>query len=152
MIKRPASILLLTGLLAGLAACSDSHYYGEEFSNYYGPPASTTTSERVERREIVHWKENPRDKKRIGFLYKYETKVKGSRNYRDSWYIYDRLGNKAVGFITAEGKFYRFDDAGRIGAFVTENPVAVLGLKEFFGIPLRENVDLEEIDPYRDRN
>ncbi len=137
-------------LAALLASCVDTpHFYGEEFANYYGPPAPSTTSERVERREIIHWKDNPRDKKRIGFLYKYETRVKGSRAYRDCWYIYDRLGNKAVGFITAEGKFYRFDDAGRIGDYVTENPVSVLGLKEFFGIPLKENLDLEEVDPYK---
>lgn len=133
-----------------LAACSDgAGYYGEEFSNYYKGPAETTRSERVERREIVHWKDDPRQKARIGFLYKYETVVAGSRSARESWRIYDRLGNTAVGLITGEGVFYRFDEQGRLGQRVGEYPVVATGLKIFFGIPLKENVDVEEIDPYK---
>ena len=139
-----------TLLLLAPAACRDTaSYYGEEFSNYYRGPAEETSSERVERREIVHWKSNPRDKKRIGFLYKYETLVKGSRSYRDSWYIYDRLGKKAVGFITAEGKFHRFTEEGRIGEFVGEYKIATTGLKVFYGFPQTDNIDLEEVDPYK---
>jgi hypothetical protein len=133
-----------------LAACSDhAGYYGEEFSNYYRGPADSSSSERVERREIIHWKGNPRDKRRIGFLYKYETLVKGSRTYRDSWYIYDRLGKTAVGFITAEGKFHRFTEDGRIGELVGEYPIVSTGLKVFFGFPLTDNIDVEEVDPYK---
>lgn len=133
-----------------LAACSDhAHYYGEEFSNYYRGPSEGTRSERIERREIVHWKDDPRAKKRIGFLYKYETLVAGSRTPRESWRIYDRLGNTATGLITGEGVFYRFDEQGRLGERVGEYPVVATGLKMFFGIPLKENVDVEEIDPYK---
>jgi hypothetical protein len=133
-----------------LAACKDTaSYYGEEFSNYYRGPANESSSERVERREIVHWKGNPREKKRVGFLYKYETLVKGSRTYRESWYIYDRLGKTAVGFITAEGKFHRFTEDGRIGPFVGEYPIITTGLKVFFGFPLTDNIDVEEVDPYK---
>lgn len=139
----------LLALPLAFAACRDTaSYYGEEFSNYYRGPAEGSSSERVERREIVHWKSNPRDKKRIGFLYKYETLVKGSRTYRDSWYIYDRLGKTAVGFITAEGKFHRFTEDGRIGEFVGEYPIPT-GLKVFYGLPLADNLDLEEVDPYK---
>jgi hypothetical protein len=133
-----------------LAACSDhSGYYPEEWSPYYKGPAESTRSERIERREIVHWKEDPRQKKRIGFLYKYETLVTGSRTPRESWRIYDRLGNTAVGLITGEGVFYRYDEKGYLGERVGEYPVVNTGLKIFFGIPLRENVDVEEIDPYK---
>jgi hypothetical protein len=144
-LRRTAAVLLL-----GLAACKDtSSYYGEEFSNYYRGPAEESSSERVERREIVHWKANPREKKRIGFLYKYETLVKGSRTYRDSWYITDRLGKTRIGFITAEGKFHRFTEDGRIGEFVGEYKIATTGLKVFYGFPLTDNIDLEEVDPYK---
>ena len=137
-------------LAAMLASCSDhAGYHGEEFANYYRGPAEGSSSERVERREIIHWRGNPRDKKRIGFLYRYETLVKGSRTYRDSWYIYDRLGRKAEGFITAEGVFHRFTEDGRLGERVGEYKIVSTGLKVFFGFPLSDNVDLEEVDPYK---
>ena len=133
-----------------LAACSDyANYYGEEWSHHYPPRAESTRSERIERREVVHWKDDPKQKKRIAFLYKYETLVAGSRTARESWRIYDRLGNTAVGLITGEGVFYRFDEQGRLGERVGEYPIVATGLKMFFGIPLRENVDVEEIDPYK---
>ena len=99
--------LALVLALPALASCTDAHYYGEEFSLYYDRPATETTTERIERREIVYWASSPKDKKRIGFLHKYETKVVGSRNYRECWYIFDSLGVTRVGFITAEGEFYR---------------------------------------------
>lgn len=142
-------ILSLSGLLAVLAACSEANSYGEEFSLYYRRPASETRSERVERREIVHWPANPKDKKRIGFLHKYTTLVEGSRTPRDCWYIFDRYGETRIGFITAEGVFHRFDNQGRLGERVGEYTVVSTGLKVFFGIPLKENVDVEEIDPYK---
>jgi len=68
---------------------------------------------------------------------------------RDSWYIFDRLGTTRVGFITNEGEFYRFDAAGRLGEKVGEYKVLPTGLKIFFGIPLDEHLDVEEIDPYK---
>ena len=146
MMRRSAAVLAVLAL----AACRDTlSYTGEEWANYYRGPAEETSSERVERREIVHWKTNPKDKKRIGFLYKYETLVKGSRTYRDSWKIFDRLGKTAVGFITAEGKFHRFTEEGRIGQFVGEYQIATTGLKVFYGLPLTDNIDLEEVDPYK---
>jgi len=106
--KRLALILALPMV----ASCTDQHYYAEEFSLYYDKPAGETTSDRIERREIVHWAKNPKEKKRIGFLHQYETKVVGSRKYRDSWYIFDSLGKTRIGFITDEGVFYRFDASG----------------------------------------
>jgi len=142
---------LVLAAVAGLAACSDHpNYYAEEWSPYYNGPAEETTSERVERREIVHWKDNPRDKKRIGFFYKYETRVAGSRTLRESWRIYDRLGNKALGLVTGEGVFIRFreEDGLLRQERVGEYPLQT-GLKIFFGIPLKENLDLEEVDPYK---
>ena len=141
--------LALLLALPMVASCTDQHYYAEEFSLYYDKPAGETTSDRIERREIVHWAKNPKDKKRIGFLHQYETKVVGSRKYRDSWYIFDSLGKTRIGFITDEGIFYRFDASGRLGERVGEFKVTPTGLKVFFGIPLSENIDLEEIDPYK---
>jgi hypothetical protein len=141
--------LALLLVLPAIASCTDQHYYAEEFSLYYDRPAKETTSERVERREIVYWAKNPKDKKRIGFLHQYETKVVGSRQMRDSWYIFDRLGTTRVGFITNEGEFYRFDAQGRHGEKVGEYKVLPTGLKIFFGIPLDEHLDVEEIDPYK---
>lgn len=141
--------LLLLLILPLGAACGNSNYYGEEFSNYYDRPATETSSERVERREIVAWTKSPKDKRRVGFLHKYETKVAGSRSYRESWYIFDTLGVTRVGFITAEGVFYRFDANGRLGERVYEGKILATGLKIFFKMPLTDNLDLEEIDPYK---
>ncbi len=144
-------ILLIPFLLAAgaLASCSDRDFRGEEFSNFYRGPAEATTQERVERREIVHWAKNPRDKKRIGFLWKYETQVAGSRSVRESYYIMNLTGTKREGFVTAEGEFYRFDENGRRGEFVGAYPIQTTGLKVFFGFPLTDSIDLEEIDPHK---
>jgi hypothetical protein len=141
--------LLALLVLPLFASCTDQYYHSEEFSLYYDRPAGETTSERIERREIVYWAKNPKDKKRIGFLHQYETKVVGSRKFRDSWYIFDALGKTRIGFITDEGVFYRFDAYGRLGERVGEFKVTPTGLKVFFGVPLDHNIDLEEIDPYK---
>jgi len=143
--KRLALILALPAV----AACTNQFGYPEESSYLYDKPSTETKSARVERREIVAWGANPKDKKRIGFLYQNETKVVGSRQWRDSYAIYDRLGVTQIGFITAEGEFYRFDKYGHLGEKVYEGKIMVTGLKIFFGLPLSHNVDLEEIDPYK---
>lgn len=136
--------------LAAAASCTNQYGYKEEFSLYYDQPATETTTERVERREIVAWGKNPKEKQRIGFLHKYETKVVGSRQYRESWYIFDKLGVTRIGFITAEGKFHRFTNAGRLDDEVLyEGKIVTTGLKIFFGLPITHNLDLEEIDPYK---
>jgi len=133
-----------------LSSCADTaHYYGEEFAMYYPAPAEETATERTDSKEILHWKSDPRYKKRIGYLYQYRTRVAGSRSDRLSWTIFDNIAMRAVGFVTAEGVFYRFDELGRLGQRVGEYPILPTGLKVFFGIPVEENVDLEEVDPYR---
>ena len=60
---RPTILLFV---LLPLAACTR-----EGFSYYYQRPAEETTQERIDRKEIIHWKSDPRQKKRVGFLYKY---------------------------------------------------------------------------------
>jgi len=130
-------------------SCTNQYGHPEEFSWGFDKPATETKSARVERREIVAWGANPKDKKRIGFLHQYETKVVGSRVYRNCWYIFDRLGVSRVGFITNEGTFFKFDQYGHLGEKVYEGKVVTTGLKIFFGYPLSHNVDLEEIDPYK---
>jgi hypothetical protein len=141
---------LLPALVLFVATgCTGSHYYGEEFSLYYDKPAEESRSERVDRKEIIHWAAHPKDRKRIGFLHTYDTKVEGSRTLRESHRIYDPLGVKAVGFVTAEGVFHRFDAQGRLGERVGEYPITTTGLKAFFRIPIAEHLSLEEIDPYK---
>ena len=142
--------LALLLALPAVASCTNQYGYKEEFSLYYDKPASETTSERMERREIVAWGKNPKEKARIGFLHRYETKVVGSRQYRECWYIFDKLGVTRVGFITAEGKFHRFTKNGTLEEEVLyEGKIVTTGLKIFFGLPLTYNLDLEEIDPYK---
>ncbi len=133
-----------------MLSCIDTaHYYGEEFALYYRKPAEESVTELLEGKEILYWKSDPREKKRIGYLYKNSVQVAGTRGSRESYMIYDDAGMRALGFITAEGVFYRFDEAGRLGARVGEFKILPTGLKVFFGIPMEEYVDLEEVDPYR---
>lgn len=142
-------LLLLLALPAAAVSCSDQNYYAEEFSLYYDKPATTTSTERVDRKEIVYWEKNPKEKKRIGFLKQYETKLVGSRQYRNCWYIYDAVDVKAIGFITNEGEFYKFDQYGRLGEFVGPFKLTPTGLKIFYGYPLDHHIELEDIDPYK---
>jgi hypothetical protein len=136
--------------LALLAACADPYRSGESWSHNYPPLAEQATSRRTDRKEILHWAKNPKDKVRIGYVEQYTTQSKGSRDWRISWYITDRTGSRKIGFITAEGVYQRFvngADTAEVGKY--DVPPKVTGLKVFFGIPLAENVDLEEVDPYR---
>ncbi len=142
-------LLLLLALPAAVASCTDQHYYAEEFSLYYDRPSTTTTSERIDRKEIVYWEKNPKEKKRIGFLKQYETKVVGSRQYRNCWYIFDSVDKTAIGFITNEGEFYKFDAYGRLGERIGEFKLTPTGLKIFYGVPLDHHIELEDIDPYK---
>jgi hypothetical protein len=142
--------LALVLALPAVASCTDQYYRAEEFSLYYDRPATETKTDRVERREIVGWGTNPKEKKRLGFLHKYETKVVGSRVYRECYYIFDKLGVARVGFITNEGEFYHFDAYGRLEEkALYEGKIVTTGLKIFYGLPLTYNIDLEEIDPYK---
>jgi hypothetical protein len=139
------------GAASLLSACSDSaNYYGEEWSGYYRRPAEETQGPAVvERREIVAWANDPRKKRRLGYLEKKQMQVQGSRDTRSCWYIRDPRGLQDIGFITHEGRFYRFDRDGRLGEYVGPYSYFPTGLKVFFGIPIGDNLDLEEIDPYK---
>ena len=110
----------------------------EEFSLYYDQPAAETTSERIERREIVAWGKNPKDKQRIGFLHKYETKVVGSRAATgSSWYIFDRLGVTAASASSPPKATSTASPRTAASARrVDEDKVVTTGLKIFFGLPL----------------
>ncbi len=145
--------LIAAAVLVGaamLAACSDSaNYYGEEWGNLYARPVEETQRRVLERREIIHWAQDPRKKKRIGYLEKEEIQVKGSRDTRRCWYIKDARGLQNIGFITEEGRFYRYDANGRLGEYVGPWNYHPQGLRVFFGISSGDNLDLEEIDPYR---
>jgi len=142
--------LSLLPALAALAACADPYRSGEGWSHLYPPLAEEASSNRTERKEILHWAKNPREKAKLGYVERYETQSKGSRDWRVSWYITDRTGSRKIGFITAEGVYYRFvngSDTAEVGKY--DVPPRVTGLKVFYGIPLSENIDLEEVDPYR---
>ena len=138
---------LLTALAT--ASCgSNISYYGEEWSNHYQPNREETSRKRVDSKEIVYWASNPKDKRRIGFYETWEVKLKGSRGTRECHYIKDVGGIKTIGFVTDEGVFYRFDDKGNAER-LNEYQILSTGFKVFFGIKISENVDLEDIDPYR---
>jgi hypothetical protein len=136
-------------LAVAVGSCSDYRdYYKEEFSMYYEHPREETSRRRVDSKEIVYWATNPKDKQRIGFYETWEVKLAGSRGTRECHYIKDVGGIKTIGFVTDEGVFFRFDEKGNAQR-VNEYQIVATGLKVFFGIKISENLDLEEIDPYR---
>jgi hypothetical protein len=149
----------LLGLLAivGLASCSDNlSWRNDEYSGYFRQPADAKSAKNLERRKIMHWTTDPRSKRRIGVLERNEITLEGSRQAREHWIIYDQHFRE-VGFISAEGKFYRFDEHGRrvyVGEYVIgddpQRRMFMTGLKVFFGLPLTDNLALEDIDPYGD--
>jgi hypothetical protein len=148
----PIRIALALSAAAAAASCSGTYdFRSEGWSKYYERPAEETVGPtRVDRKAIVHWADNPKNKKRVGFLHKYEVQPKGSRDVRECYYITDSAGITHVGFVTAEGVFYRFDKNGRLEEpAVGEYKIITTGLKKFYGIPLRENLDVEDIDPYK---
>ena len=144
------SLSVLSTLLA-FASCSDRpSFYGEEWPDYYQKRHEETTRKKLDNREIVHWATNPKDKRRIGFYETWQVKVQGSRATRECHYIRDAGGLHDIGFVTNEGVFYRFEKSGRLEEKpVGEYTIVTIGLKVFFGIPAHENLDLEEIDPYK---
>lgn len=139
----------LVAILASASCAGDLNYYGEEFSMYYEHPREETSRKRIDSKEIVYWVSNPKDKKRIGFYETWEVKVAGSRKTRECHYIKDAGGLTTIGFVTDEGVFYRFPDGSSTPQRINEYQILSIGLKVFFGIPASENVDLEDIDPYR---
>ena len=143
-------ILGVVVAIACLASCTNSYdFRGEGWSGHYRYPAEENIQERIGRREIVRWRDNPNEKERVGFIYTYETQVKGSRNKRQCHYLYDWTGSKIEGFITAEGEFYRFDKFGHISERVGEYPIVPTGVKMHNRYPLTDRVDLRDIDPYK---
>jgi len=137
---------------AVLASCEGRPDFRSEFyAEFYQQPAEETVGpQRVGRQVITHWADNPRNKKRIGYLERYEIQPKGSRDIREGYYIRDATAVHQIGLVTAEGVFYRFDKDGRLeNPPVGEFKIITTGLKKFFGIPLRENLDVEDIDPYK---
>ncbi len=144
---------LMAVLLAApaMASCTDRdlYYYPESASGLYKKSAEQTRSVCVDRKEILHWSGSPKDRTRIGYLKRFETLPAGSIATRESYQIYNAVGDKSIGFITAEGVFYRFDEQGRLGQRVGEYPILPTGIKVFFGLPMRDNIVLEDIDPYK---
>src|SRR5204863_9849941 len=149
MTKRLA---VLAALLASVSCTSELGYHGEEFAMYYEHPREETSRKRIDSKEIVYWATNPKDKRRIGFYETWEVKIQGSRKTRECHYIKDAGGITIIGFVTNEGVFYKFDPGSSTPRKIDEYQILSTGLKVFFGIPIRENVDLEDIDPYRMAN
>lgn len=145
-----------------LAGCSDElGYRGEHYSSLYRQPNKTRESRNLERKKIVRSYSDPADpkrllKERVGVLERNEVTLAGTRNPREHYVILDRHFRE-VGFISAEGRFYRFDETGRreyVGEYVIgddpERRMFMTGIKVFFKLSLDENLSLEDVDPYGD--
>ncbi len=142
--------IALLAAAAAMASCTPSPYLRSEGlgAAYYEQPADRTSSKVVDRKEIRTWTDDPRLKRRLGYLYQEETRVGGTRDTREGWVIFNDTGSVRLGMISGKGVLYRFDGNGRLGQPLGEYPL-LMGLKIFFGLPLSHNLELEEPDPYR---
>ncbi len=138
--------------VAGLAAlcaagCGTRDWHGEAFSHYYAPPSKETGQQLEERQAILHWKKDPRDKKRIGYLEKYTIRLEGSREPHDLYYIRDASGMKTLGYINENGVFFRYTRDGRAER-VGEYPIRDVGIRVFYDLPKGDNLAFEDIATY----
>ena len=132
-----------------MAGCGVHDFRSEEFSHYYVQPNESQEKRNLERKRILHWTQNPKHKSEIGMMERWEITLEGSRTPREHYVILDPSGVEQIGFIDEEGRVYRFNARGE-RILVGEYPVVDTGLKMFFGLPLKDNLDLEDVDPYRD--
>ncbi|MBI2931742.1 MAG: hypothetical protein HYY16_08825 [Planctomycetes bacterium] len=134
---------------AWAAGCGPLHERGEAWQQYYASPAGETTSEVVERKKIIHWAANVGERKCLGILEKGRIRLKGSREWHETYAILNPAGTARIGFVNETGAFFRYDREGervRVG----EYPIFTTGLKVFFGLPLAENLALEDFDLYEE--
>ena len=140
----------LTILLAAFAVatgCSNRDWHGEAFKKHYPQPNRTTSQELVERQAILHWKANPKDKQRIGYIEKYAITLAGSREPHDLYYIRDGSGLNTLGYISENGVFHRYLADGRAER-VGEYPIRDVGIRVFFGFPKGDNLAFEDITTF----
>ena len=102
------------------------------------------------------WDTDPGKKLRVGLIEQWKIHYKGSRNshiseWDDLWHLYDARGIKMIGFITNDGTVFKFDKEGQPIRF-GEWKILHTGLKMFYGLSIRSNVDFDQIDPYGDVN
>ena len=142
-------IRIVVVALAALAApgCGTYDWHGESFSQYYPPPSKETGQQLEERQAILHWTTNPRDKKRIGYLEKYQIQLEGSRDPHDIYYIRDASGIRTLGYINENGAFFRYTKDGQVER-VGEYPIYTVGIRIFYGLPKGDNLAFEDISGY----
>jgi hypothetical protein len=96
------------------AACGSHDWHGEAFKGYYAQPSRETGQQLEERQAIMHWKSDPKQKKRIGYLEKYAIRLEGSREPHDIYYIRDAAGRT---YDLPKGDNIAFED---IAAYVPD--------------------------------
>jgi hypothetical protein len=126
------------------AACGSYDWHGEAFKNYYAQPSRETGQELEERQAIMHWKADPKQKKRIGYLEKYAIRLEGSREPHDIFYIKDPSGRFTLGYISENGALFKYTKDGqaeRLG----EYPIYDVGIRVFYNLPKGDNIAFEDI-------
>ena len=134
--------VIAAALLA--AGCGNYDYHGEAWSHRYPGPSKETGQQLVERQAIMHWKGNPREKKRIGYLEQYEILLAGSREPHDIYYIRDAAGMKTLGYISENGVFFRYTADGQVKR-LGEYPIRDTGIRVFYDLPKSDNLAFEDI-------
>jgi len=144
MMRRALAAMVLAALLGG---CGGRDWHGEAFSRHYPSPNTETSESLVERVEIMHWTDDPRQKEKIGLLETYTVRLAGSRRPHDIHYIKNAAGTKSLGYINENGVFFRYTRDGQAEK-VGEYPIRQTGIRIFFGYSKEHNIGFEEINPY----
>jgi len=137
---------LILGLL--LAGCGTIDERNETWQEYYGAPAKESERKVVERKRIEYFSGDLKTVKRLGLLEKCQVRPGGARDWHDIYYIKNPTGTVTEGFVTEKGVFYRYDRLGKPER-VGEYRIFDDGLKIFFGLPIKSNLVVSDIDPYK---
>jgi hypothetical protein len=129
------------------AGCSNLYWHGEAFKNYYQGASKETGQTLEERQAIMHWKGNPKDKQRVGYLEKYTILLEGSRDPHTIYYIRDASGMRTLGYISENGAFFRYTRDGQAER-VGEYPIYDVGIRVFYGFPKGDNLAFEDISTF----
>lgn len=141
--RRLAPVLLLSVVCCREFDSGSSRNWPE----FHRPAASAEdpNEELILNREI-HIRDEKNNDHWVGYLKGYRHIPQGERDPREFHRIFDTRMN-LIGYINEYGTFFRYvgHDLKEFGRYPLLD-----GLKLFFGYRIRNNLTLEEVNPYRD--
>jgi hypothetical protein len=146
------AFLLSLAVLAVVSCGTGAYWRSGEYREYWSTADNPKETRNVALQKI-YYSVDRGEHRFLGVLEKNEIRLAGAGETRLHYIIFDRHHRK-VGFISAEGELYRYDETGRLQS-MGEFPILMKGLMVFFGFPLSSRdrevqIFLRPVDPYGD--